>query len=58
MTAGLWKTDVKAIGLQMGNDTATLYCPITIAAYFEQVPLHGLTDHSINSTIPEVILEW
>jgi len=44
MTAGPWKTGVKAIGLQMTN----LYCPITIVAYFEQFDPLGLTGHSID----------
>jgi len=34
VTGGLWKTDVKAIGLQM----ATLYCPITIVATLNWSP--------------------
>jgi len=49
---GLWKADAKAIGLQM----AILNCPITIVAYFEQVPWDRIdrSQHrnSFNSTIP------
>jgi len=53
----VWSMEGRCEG-HWSADGNIIYCPITIVAYFELVPL-GLTGHSIdsfNSTIPEDIL--